>query len=380
MNNRIANTAEVRAVDKDQRTVDVIASTPAKDSYGTKIDQSGWMLEDFRRNPVITWAHDDRGFTASGGRPIAKALPETIRVEDSKLKMRLKFPDKGKFRFADEVYDLLADGFLNAVSVGFEPIESETVTKEADVIDGEVEEDFIYRKMKLLEVAVVTIPSNSEALVERAKELNADAKEVRIRAEFVEKMAEEVEAEAKEEAEEPKEVPEEPEEEPKEEVKEEVKEETPETPEDERKYKDYFEQKQPVNKVSSEVLKNFYTRLLKEKPPEDEVEAWERIGKEVEAMGDAIDVIEAGAIPVSEETPTEPEPKVKTEEAPQPEQKASVQIPLSALAQLSESLRETCAEAAVTASRKGVPIKDLGKVIDATGETFLSTIFSNQSK
>ena len=45
---------------------------PVLDSYDTRIDQAGWDFSVFKRNPVICWAHDDRGFSGSNG--LRKAL------------------------------------------------------------------------------------------------------------------------------------------------------------------------------------------------------------------------------------------------------------------------------------------------------------------
>src|SRR4051812_41147290 len=103
---------ETRSVNRDDRTVDIVASTFDIDSYGTRIDQNGWDLEAFRKNPVICLQHDDRGYTASNGLPVANAIPETIRIENQRLTMRIRFPEKGKFPLADQVFDLVADGFM----------------------------------------------------------------------------------------------------------------------------------------------------------------------------------------------------------------------------------------------------------------------------
>src|SRR5260221_6666446 len=88
---------QIRGVDRSARTVDIVASTYDIDSYGTRIDPAGWDLDQFKKNPVITWAHDDRGYTASNGMPTANAIPDTIRIEGEKLLMRLQFPDDGVF-------------------------------------------------------------------------------------------------------------------------------------------------------------------------------------------------------------------------------------------------------------------------------------------
>jgi HK97 family phage prohead protease len=299
----------LRSVNRDERTIDFIASTPSKDSYGTRIDQNGWDLEQFRRNPVMTWAHDDRGYTPSGGRPIAKG--EDIRVEDGKLRVKARFPKKGVFQFADEVFELAADGFINAVSVGFEPIESE-------IIDEGGEPVRIFRKQRLLEVAIVTIPSNDDALAQRAKTLNRNEEEIRQRVEKLEQLATEPEID----------------------------------PEEHEKYRSYFEQKQPVNKAAGKVLKKWYEDRG-EKPPADEKEAWENMLSRMDS-------------PI--------QPAQKAEEAPPPVQKTSVLLTPTQLNEVVNAISDACVRAAVEASRRGVPLKELDSFMDSLGNTLKDQI------
>jgi HK97 family phage prohead protease len=301
------------------------------------------MLEKFKRNPVITWAHDDRGYTASGGRPIAKALPETVRVEDGKLKMRLQFPKPGVFKFADEVFGLLADGFLNAVSVGFDPIKTEE-------IDGPEGEEFWFRRQELMEVAVVTIPSNSDALAERAKRMNASVEEVRARVEGVEKLAQETI-----------------------------------DPEEFGKYKRYYETKQPANKAATKVLKAFF-KARNEEQPDDEVEAWQRMEEIIEEEATDENPDESAETPEEPETPeeqpeepetpvveeTEPAPTPSAEEAPQPERKASVQIPLQDLRELPKRFVEALDAATTEALKRGVGTRALGALVKDLAEKHLA--------
>jgi cell division septation protein DedD len=353
---RSAN-VQLRSVNRDERTIDFIASTPAIDSYGTRIDQAGWDLEQFRKNPVMTWAHDDRGFTASGGRPIAKG--EDIRVEDGKLRIKARFPKKGVFQFADEIFELAADGFINAVSVGFEPIEHE------DVTEGEGDEQKtvrIYRRQRLLEVAIVTIPSNDEALAQRAKQLGREDEidALKQRMEKVERMAEQPTAEEIE------------------------------------KWKGYFEKKQPVNKAASRAMEKFFKVRGVEQPADElaaftrmteiiEEEASEKVTETAETTIEAAPVeqeaeetIETEATTeeaetpeqTSEETTEEPTEPPTVQEAPAPERKAYVQIPLADLPKLRNRIVDACVDSAMKASRQGIPVKDWDGVIDVTGRAF----------
>src|SRR5258705_11950996 len=104
---------QTRAIDTKNLTVDIIGSTPTVDSYGTVIDQNGWDLDQFKRNPVITWAHDDRGFTASEGLPVANAIPETVRIEGGQLKMKLRFTPEDVHPFGYRVFRMISEGFLH---------------------------------------------------------------------------------------------------------------------------------------------------------------------------------------------------------------------------------------------------------------------------
>jgi hypothetical protein len=81
------------------------------------------LPKSLKKNPVILWGHDDRGYTGSNGMPVAKA--ENIRVDANKLMMTLRFPSPETDEFGNRVFRMMRDGFINAVSVGFHPINSD---------------------------------------------------------------------------------------------------------------------------------------------------------------------------------------------------------------------------------------------------------------
>lgn len=125
----------------DKSGFDFLASTSAIDRQGDSIDQSGWELGNYKLNPVILWAHDYSQL------PIGKA--ESIEVTDAGLKISTVFASEKANPKAEQVRQLLAEGFLNAVSVGFIPKE-----RNGNVIT----------RAELLEVSVVPVPANQEAL------------------------------------------------------------------------------------------------------------------------------------------------------------------------------------------------------------------------
>src|SRR3982750_409205 len=87
---------QLRGVNRDARTVDIVASDFSLDSYGTRIDPNGWELEQFRKNPVICLQHDSYARL-----PVATAIPESVRVENGRLVMTVQFPPAGTSADAD---------------------------------------------------------------------------------------------------------------------------------------------------------------------------------------------------------------------------------------------------------------------------------------
>lgn len=150
---------EIKGVNVEKRTIDFIISTDHIDRDNDTISVDGWDLKDYKKNPVVLFGHD------YGKPPVAKAI--RTWVEDGKLKSTAQFADKETYEFADTVFRLLAGGYLNAVSVGFSPMEW-SFTEEEDRNYG-----VDFKRQKLLEYSVVPVPANPNALVEaRSKGIN----------------------------------------------------------------------------------------------------------------------------------------------------------------------------------------------------------------
>ena len=148
--------------------VSFIASTESADRYGDIVNQNGWALEGYARNPVVLFNHQANAL------PIGKGL---VRVKDGQLLIDVEFDQDDEF--ARKIEKKAKGGFLNAVSVGFNPIES--------VSRSELPKDHpayttkggqFFNKSELLEVSIVTIPANSEATVS-AKKLEIDRLTIR---------------------------------------------------------------------------------------------------------------------------------------------------------------------------------------------------------
>jgi hypothetical protein len=148
--------APVQAVEEGGvRKAAFILSTSDEDRDGDVISQSGWHLDDYRKNPVVLFAHDLKSLPigkAPGIGVIGGALksPETI------------FPDKGVHPFADQVYGLVKGGFLRGTSVGFHPLEAESRKG--------VKKGVAFARQSLYEFSILPIPSNKNALLEAKSE------------------------------------------------------------------------------------------------------------------------------------------------------------------------------------------------------------------
>ena len=131
------------------RSYEFTASTSTQDRDGEVIDAKGWDLKNFKKNPVIMYAHDYRSL------PIGKA--SRVWLMGGKLKNTVDFPPEGTYEFADIVERLVDTGYLKTESVGFIP-------KKWEDGDGDKGPKRTYTKQELLEISIVPVPSNPDAL------------------------------------------------------------------------------------------------------------------------------------------------------------------------------------------------------------------------
>lgn len=133
---------------------DVIVSTEAVNSYGSRVLTSGIDLSQYERNPVLLWMH--RRSWEPGAMPIGKV--ENLRIEDGKLIGTPVFDQNDDF--AKRIESKWENGFLRMASAGLEPIE--TTPDPALVLPGQTRETVT--RCKLVEVSIVDIGGNDEAL------------------------------------------------------------------------------------------------------------------------------------------------------------------------------------------------------------------------
>lgn len=156
---------ETRADPRADRVVSVVASDETLDGHGSIIRASGWDLSRYRKNPVVLWAH-------AGGGPFSQARPKdvlatapNVRVDGTKLIAEIQFPPEGVNDEADLVYRQMLAKVIRGVSVGFKPLEYHYENEGGD------NEIVIVDRAELVELSIVPVPSNQNALARAVRAL-----------------------------------------------------------------------------------------------------------------------------------------------------------------------------------------------------------------
>jgi len=150
---------ELKQFDDDTRSFSAVGSTGNPDRVEDVVDQKGWVLENFEKNPVGMWAHNYSML------PIFRVSDMDIKPRAKKMLFRANFDD---YEFADAVYNSYKNKFMRGFSVGFLPLEYEE--RDRDEMDDEAKQragwwgGMHFRKQELLEISAAPIPMHPEAL------------------------------------------------------------------------------------------------------------------------------------------------------------------------------------------------------------------------
>lgn len=146
---------KVKEVNKDLYQIRFILSTPSVDRHGEIIDQKGWKLENYIKNPVVLWAHD-QSIPAIG-----KMVD--IGIVNGNLEGTVQFAYKENADAA-KIFDLVAGEYINAGSVGF--MNDKWMYDEQNDLLTLLENE-------LYEFSIVNVGANAEAL-QKAKAKGLD--------------------------------------------------------------------------------------------------------------------------------------------------------------------------------------------------------------
>ena len=167
----------LRALRADNQSSDgpiaFIASTEEVASDGLIIAAEGWDLKRFKSNPLVLWAHD-----WFGNRPPIGKADASIDKEARVLRAEVTF-DQGD-PFAVDIERKYREGFLNAVSVGFDikELNGKAITDPGAWVPAEGGKLNVVTKSELLEISAVPIPADPKALAERQQRGYADLSDI----------------------------------------------------------------------------------------------------------------------------------------------------------------------------------------------------------
>ena len=162
------NKKDVSIITEDlgDRSVQFTISKEVVDREGDILRASGVDFTDYMKNPVFLSFHNSREF------PLGKVTK--FWVEGNSVKAIVYFPPieelstnpdqaSEKAKLVDFTYHCYKTGMLNAVSVGFIPLEW-----------TESEKGFDIMKWELLEFSAVAVPANQDAIAEAVKSFGDD--------------------------------------------------------------------------------------------------------------------------------------------------------------------------------------------------------------
>lgn len=149
-------------IDENNNKLSAVITTRNVDRDGDIVETEGIKLANFRKNPVVLWAHDH------SRPPVAKV--ENLMVGQDQMMAEVKFADTA---FGREIFSLYKGGFLNTFSIGFSanPDSVEPIfNKENDITGWHI------GGSELLELSAVPVPANPEALVCSLEGFSSDVK------------------------------------------------------------------------------------------------------------------------------------------------------------------------------------------------------------
>lgn len=174
---KLFNNQRMRSFDEKTRTVEFIISDNTTDRYGDIVNQD-WDLKNYWNNPVLLWGHDPSQID----NVLGKCLEINTQEEDDRMLTTAKFQlaEAGTSKGVDTVFKLIQQGILRTVSVGF--ISHEIA--QAENQKGETQN--ILKGNELLEVSVVPIPANPNAIALSYEDGSLNDKDIK----FMEKSLE----------------------------------------------------------------------------------------------------------------------------------------------------------------------------------------------
>ena len=152
VNEKKKKLAYVKGIDLEKKTVSGYVSTYEWDRMEERFAQGAWDMKNFMKNPVVLWGHNTTQF------PVGRNL--SMEEDDKGLFAVTEFNQKDEF--AMRVFQLFADRYMNAFSVGFIP-----KSFVLEPMPGMERKGLVWTEAELYEYSAVPVPANPGALISR---------------------------------------------------------------------------------------------------------------------------------------------------------------------------------------------------------------------
>lgn len=157
MMNRAYSVLSVRAVEDDQRVIRGMATTPTPDRMQDVVEPLG---VDYKNPSPLLWQHDAK-------KPVGTVVFGTPTKSGVAFEARIaKVDEPGTLKDrVDEAWQSVKLGLVRAVSIGFRDLERSFIEKTGGTR---------FLKTEVLELSLVTIPANAEAVISTIKSIDAE--------------------------------------------------------------------------------------------------------------------------------------------------------------------------------------------------------------
>jgi len=142
---------EIKSSDEDNREVIAIASKETTDRDGDIVRVDGIDIKEYKKNPVVLFAHDHSSL------PIARATK--IWKDNKNLMVKMQFTTPEENSVGDTVYKLIKGDYLKTLSIGFRPNWDTAVRMEKTG-------GWDFKDSNLYEISIVPVPANANATVQ----------------------------------------------------------------------------------------------------------------------------------------------------------------------------------------------------------------------
>jgi hypothetical protein len=158
---------DIPANAEESRIIPFVLSTFTKDRHGTVLNQDGWALDNYRKNPIVAYQHNLSGGICTEPNPdfvIGKSNKIDLEGtgQDRKLIADAQFEDGASNPVAEKIFRKVLFGSMSRSSVGFMEV-GEGHYGEEDQARGAEHETYFFAGQELLEWSIVNVPSNPDA-------------------------------------------------------------------------------------------------------------------------------------------------------------------------------------------------------------------------